>query len=277
MAEYVLYNYTPSLAVAVVALLLFLAATIAHICLAIKYRLKFLTAFIIGGFFEVLGYAARAVNAHQAPNYATMPYAMQSVFILLAPSLFAASIYMVLGRLIRRVDGESRSLIKSTKLTKIFVVGDILAFLIQSGGGAMLSGAKSASNMKLGENVITVGLFVQIVFFGFFVVISVIFHKRIVANPTTGSITCTVNWKRYLFILYFASTMIMIRCIYRVVEYIQGQTGALQNHEYYAYLFDALLMFLVMFVFIIFHPSQILSRDTPQLGDTELIYQQLRE
>ncbi|KAJ5381529.1 uncharacterized protein N7496_003957 [Penicillium cataractarum] len=297
MAEYVLYNYTPSLAVAVIALLLFLAATIAHIFLAIKHRLKFLIAFIIGGFFETIGYAARAVNAHQAPNYGTMPYAMQSVFILLAPSLFAASIYMVLGRLIRRVDGDSRSLIKSTKLTKIFVVGDVLAFLVQSGGmyhhdsdlmsrivvnqryvgGAILTGAKSASKMKLGENVIIVGLFVQIIFFGFFVIVSVIFHKRIVANPTTESVTCTVNWKRYLFILYFASAMIMIRCIYRVVEYIQGQTGVLQSHEYYAYMFDAFLMLQVMVVFVIFHPSQVLSRDTPKVDDTELIYQRLNE
>lgn len=134
MAAYVLYNYTPSLAVAVIALLLFLGTTLAHIFLAIKHRLEFLIAFIIGGFFETVGYAARAVNAHQAPNYGTMPYALQSLFILLAPSLFAASIYMVLGRLIRRVDGDSRSLIQSTKLTKIFVVGDILSFLVQSGG-----------------------------------------------------------------------------------------------------------------------------------------------
>jgi hypothetical protein len=134
MAEYVLYNYTPSLVVAIIALLLFLAATFIHIFFAIKHRLKFLIAFIIGGFFESIGYAARAVNAHQAPNYGTMPYAMQNVFILLAPSLFAASIYMVLGRLVRRIDGDSRSLIQSTKLTKIFVVGDVLAFLVQSGG-----------------------------------------------------------------------------------------------------------------------------------------------
>ncbi|OKP00944.1 Protein RTA1 [Penicillium subrubescens] len=206
-----------------------------------------------------------------------MPYAMHSVFILLAPSLFAASIYMVLGRLIRRIDGDSRSLIKSTKLTKIFAVGDILAFLIQSGGGAILTGAKSASKMKRGEKLIIVGLFVQILFSGFFVVVSVIFHRRIIANPTTESVTCTVNWKRYLFILYFASAMIMIRCIYRVVEYIQGQTGILQSHEYYAHMFDALLMFQVMIVFIGFHPSQILSRYTPKLDDTELIYQRLNE
>lgn len=71
--------------------------------------------------------------------------------------------------------------------------------------------------------------------------------------------------------------MIMIRCIYRVVEYIQGQTGVLKSHEYYAYMFDALLMFQVMIVFIIFHPSQILSRDTSELDDTVPIYQWLTE
>jgi hypothetical protein len=131
--------------------------------------------------------------------------------------------------------------------------------------------------MKLGENVIIVGLFVQIIFFGFFVIVSVIFHKRIVASPTTESATCSVNWKRYLFVLYFASAMIMIRCIYRVIEYIQGQTGILQSHEYYAYMFDALLMFQVMIVFMIFHPSQIILRDTPKLDEAELIYQRLHE
>ena len=131
--------------------------------------------------------------------------------------------------------------------------------------------------MKLGENVIIAGLVVQILFFGFFVVVSVIFHKRIIANPTAESLSCTVSWKRYLFVLYFASVMIMVRCIYRVVEYIQGQTGVLQSHEYYAYMFDALLMFQVMVVFVIFHPIQVLSRDAPKSDDTELMYQRLSE
>lgn len=52
MAEYVLYNYTPSLAAAMIVLLLFLAETIAHISHDIKYRQRFLLAFIVGGFFE---------------------------------------------------------------------------------------------------------------------------------------------------------------------------------------------------------------------------------
>lgn len=134
MSDYVLYNYTPSLAAAIAALILFIAATIAHIFFAIKHKTRFLISFIIGGLFETAGYCARAVNAHQAPNYSTLPYALQSLFILLAPSLFAATIYMILGRIIRVTDGDSKSLIRASRLTKIFVLGDVLAFLIQSGG-----------------------------------------------------------------------------------------------------------------------------------------------
>jgi hypothetical protein len=59
---------------------------------------------------------------------------MQSLLLLLAPALFAASIYMVLGRIIRLTDGESHSLIKARWLTKVFVAGDVLSFLTQSTG-----------------------------------------------------------------------------------------------------------------------------------------------
>lgn len=63
-----------------------------------------------------------------------MPYIIQSVFLLVAPALFAASIYMELGRIINLTDGDSRSIIGRTKLTKIFVTGDVLSFFAQSGG-----------------------------------------------------------------------------------------------------------------------------------------------
>ena len=59
---------------------------------------------------------------------------MQTLLILLAPVLFAASLYMELGRIILLVDGESASLVRRTWLTKIFVGGDVLSFLVQSAG-----------------------------------------------------------------------------------------------------------------------------------------------
>lgn len=70
---------------------------------------------------------------------------MQSLLILLAPALFAASIYMVLGRIILLTDGESSSIIRARWLTKIFVAGDVLSFLVQSGGGSFLPSSLSPS------------------------------------------------------------------------------------------------------------------------------------
>lgn len=83
---------------------------------------------------EFIGYGARAVSARQAPDFTLMPYIMQSLLLLLGPSFFAASIYMVLGRIIRLTGGERHSLIRPSWLTKIFVVGDVLSFFVQSGG-----------------------------------------------------------------------------------------------------------------------------------------------
>ncbi|KAJ5538274.1 hypothetical protein N7494_007753 [Penicillium frequentans] len=269
---YVLYNYTPSLAAAVVFVILFVIVTLIHIILACKTKTKFLIAFILGGCLEAIGYAARAVNAHDAPTYTVTLYAMQSLFILLAPSLFAASIYMILGRIIRLTNGDSRSLIRGTRLTKIFVCGDVLAFLIQSGGGAIMSSAKTASKIKLAEDIIIVGLVVQILFFGFFVIVSVVFHWRMSSNPTSAALGTSVNWQRYLIVLYSASSFIMIRCIYRVFEYIQGSTGSLQSHEYFAYIFDATLMVLVMIIFVIFHPGQISEGGETKWDETVLMY-----
>jgi hypothetical protein len=135
-----------------------------------------------------------------------------------------------------------------------------------------MSSAKTASKLKLGENVIVVGLIVQIIFFGFFVFVSIVFHKRMSSSPTSAVVTVSFNWDRYMKVLYFASILIMVRCLYRVIEYIQGSTGFLQSHEYFAYIFDATLMVSVMATFILFHPSQIFAGRHKELDETELIY-----
>jgi hypothetical protein len=79
------------------------------------------------------------MSASQSPNWTLGPYVMQSTLLLVAPALFAASIYMELGRVIRVVKGEKRSVIRVTWMTKIFVAGDVLSFLMQASGMSILS------------------------------------------------------------------------------------------------------------------------------------------
>lgn len=59
---------------------------------------------------------------------------MQTILILLAPPLYAASIYMVLGRLIAYLRAESLSMVSVKWMTKIFVTGDVIAFIMQAAG-----------------------------------------------------------------------------------------------------------------------------------------------
>jgi hypothetical protein len=58
----------------------------------------------------------------------------QTSLILLAPALYAASIYMILRRLILILDAERYSLVPVRWLTKIFVGCDVLSFLAQGAG-----------------------------------------------------------------------------------------------------------------------------------------------
>lgn len=74
------------------------------------------------------------MSSKQSPDWTIGPYVMQSTLLLIAPALFAASIYMELGRIIYLVKGQALSLIRVSWMTKIFVGGDVLSFLMQSSG-----------------------------------------------------------------------------------------------------------------------------------------------
>ena len=83
---------------------------------------------------EVIGFIGRYLSHDDV--WALGPFIMQSLLILLAPALFAASIYIILGRIILMTDGERYSLVRQKWLTKIFVAGDVLSFLMQGSGAS---------------------------------------------------------------------------------------------------------------------------------------------
>ncbi|KAH8727987.1 RTA1 like protein-domain-containing protein [Phaeosphaeriaceae sp. PMI808] len=241
---YVLWPYTPSIAGGVVAAIVFLVLTSLHTWRLIKNRTWFCTPFIVGGIFETIGYAARAA-AHNDIVSKT-PYIIQSILILVAPILFAASVYMILGRIILRTDSASYSILRATWVTKIFVTGDILCFFIQGGGAGLLVKASDLDGFKMGENIILGGLVLQILIFTFFVVVASIWHRRMNAVPTAAA--AELPWKKYIRLLYAASVFITARNLCRVIEYAMGKQGYLLSHEWPLYVYDFLPMVLTLVV-----------------------------
>ncbi|KAJ5153742.1 uncharacterized protein N7500_009181 [Penicillium coprophilum] len=256
-----LYRYTPSLVAAIIFIILFVIATLYHLYQVVRTRSWYFTIFVVGGAFQIIGYICRAL-AHD--NKENIPiYSVGTIMILLAPPLYAASIYMTLGRLIVHLDAEKLSVVPVKWLTAIFVTGDVIAFLMQAaGGGIMASGTMSA--MTTGEHITIGGLAVQLVFFTVFIVASSIFHYRIRNNPTEKSVSRsrTTSWEIAMVGLYVASILILVRSIFRLIEYAQGNSGYLISHEVFMYVFDSTLMFFAMVAMSILHPSKVLSRSS---------------
>ena len=208
---------------------------------------------------EFLGYIVRATSIEQRPRYALGPYVAGLVLVLLAPTLFAASIYVALGRIITVIQADGHAIVRISWLTRIFIGGDVVSFIIQ-GAGAIIISHQASEDRTRGANIITIGLAVQILFFTWFILTSAVFHWRTNWQPTDRSRNPGVPWKQHLMTLYLASAMILIMCTYRFVEYRTQQSanrGYLLSHEWCAYVFDAMLMFFVMLLFFIRHPSEI--------------------
>ncbi|RGP62620.1 hypothetical protein FSPOR_9199 [Fusarium sporotrichioides] len=256
--DFKLYRYDPSLPAAIVSVVIFAILTAAHTWRLFRVRAYYFTAFTIGGIFETVGYAGRIWSHFDTLSVGG--FVLQAIPILVAPALFAASIYMILGRLIRTVGASHLSLIPVQWVTRIFVTGDVIAFSLQAGGGGIQS-AGTLELYEMGEKIIIAGLLVQIVVFGFFVVTSFLFHWRLKKCPTPESLRGVVPWQRYLYVLYVSSFLILVRSIFRVVEYLQGNGGYLISHEIFLYVFDAILMALVMVILVVWYVED-LQKDT---------------
>lgn len=74
------------------------------------------------------------MSAAESPNWTVGAYSASTILLLVAPALYAASIYMMLGRIILVTDGEHHSIVPKRWLTKIFVVGDVISFMMQGAG-----------------------------------------------------------------------------------------------------------------------------------------------
>ncbi|KAF7720298.1 Uncharacterized protein PECH_003417 [Penicillium ucsense] len=256
--DYTFWYYTPSLAAAVIFLLAYIVLTGLHSMKMFKGKKWFCIPFTCGGIFEIIGYIGRVMAHNDITSMG--PYILQSIFILLAPSLFAASVYMVLGRLIRYVGGEHLSVIRVSRLTKTFVWCDVLSFLIQASSSSLsVMGYDTAAKIA-----VVTGLIIQLLSFGAFWVSAVVFSRRIRRSPTPKSLLPSNTWKTSMNMLYAVSTLIIIRSIFRIFEYVLGNNGYPLQHEWTSYIFDAVLMVAVMIIYLVWYPSHISVTGGPE-------------
>lgn len=260
MEERNLYGYSPSKVGIGISVVLFAIVTAHHGWMMFRKRCWFWTSFWIGGILEVLGYIIRGVSSNQPDNVGL--YAIQSLFILLPPILFAASIYMTLSRLLVYIEGDFVSPIKVKYVTKLFVFGDVLSFLLVSSGAGLQASAETVEKSKTGSNIVIGGLVIQLIFFSGFLILSSLCHGRLNQHNWRTTFSGKLQWPILFYALYGACILILARSIFRVIEYADGRDGKLMTTEIYMYILDTLLMFLVMVLFSVVHPTYVIHKPT---------------
>jgi hypothetical protein len=182
------------------------------------------------------------------------------MLILCAPPFIAASIYMVLGRIIRAFDAEHLSSIRTKWLTTIFVLNDIICFLTQlAGAGVQITGDPHV--MAIGKKAVLAGLIFALVVFGVFVWVAAVFHRRLDAEPTAVVRECPrLGWKKYMWAIYISCGMLMVRNLVRTIQFGSPKGSALNTEEAFIYVFDAALMAGSVLVLVVWHPGRLVRR-----------------
>ncbi|CAG87128.2 DEHA2D11506p [Debaryomyces hansenii CBS767] len=256
------YPYSPSFEAAIVFVALFGLATIYLIYQVLKALsrnetnkrdkrfLWMMVPFILGGSLETFGYTARVVLSFDITNI--RPYIAQKLLLLFASPLYAVTLYMSLGSLVELLECQKISFMPIKLLIMIFVIGDLFSFLVQLAGGVIVA----SGTIRTGQYIINSGLIVQTLFLGLFMIVALTFYHRAVKYPNEYIMIMRNipsqfnNWNSIFIAILACSTLLLTRCISRLIEAVQGERGYLISHEIFLYSLDASLMFINMIVFM---------------------------
>ncbi|KZT62422.1 RTA1 like protein, partial [Calocera cornea HHB12733] len=260
------WSYTPSFPAALVAVILYALVTALLIGRMFQFKAWWFIALILGGVMETLGFGARARNTQDLNNESL--YKMQLACTILAPIFTAAAEYILLGRLMDYV-GARFSLFRPALVAWIFITSDAISFLIQVGGAAALLARpdlnsnstaaqvqKAQNLLNLGDNILLAGLAINLASFVVFVMqVSYFDYKTRTAGAPTG------RWRKLLYALYGSTALVLVRQVYRVIEFSQGWFGFLPTHEAYFYGLDSLVILLASAVYVWYWPNRYIPGD----------------
>jgi len=210
---------------------------------------------------ELLGYISRCISINHLDNTAT--FIIQTILLLVAPAVMAASCYMAFGRIVLWVVPTNYQSFRhlwmpARHITPLFVSFDVLSFLVQGIGGGVVASANTESQANNGKNIVLVGLAIQLVTFGFFVIASSRFSFLLRSKLRNEALPQDTNWPLFLIIINTSSLIILVRSISRFLQYALGVHNALSDSEAYFYCLDAAPIYLVVVAFICFYPGQYL-------------------
>lgn len=255
--DWSVWLFNPSLPLAIVATAVYTIATVwISYLTCYRYKAWYFVCVPIGGLCQVTGYAIRAYSTQNPQDIGV--FATSTSLIVLAPIFVAAGNYLLIGRLIRAVLPPSHHRIfkiPAQRLTRIYVSFDAVCLCVQSSGSSLASGVAWVGQLAdIGIKILLAGLALQVFAFSTYLCILVRFHQlsRSIAVMPQG-------WFNVLKAVYISSILILVRSIFRMVEFAEGTEGYSLRHEWMFWVFEGLLTIFALLIFCVWHPSKYLG------------------
>ncbi len=234
------YGYYPNLSVNSFFIALFGLCLLGQVILGTWRRTwTYLVVLAIGCFGEAIGYVGRIIM-HSNP-WSGAGFKTQICCLVLAPSFLAAGIYVTLKHLVLYC-GPENSRLKPRLYPWVFIGCDFGSIVLQAiGGGIAASAGDHVTNPELlhaGNGLIVAGIAFQVATMAVCGLLMVDYYirfrraKKTQAQSHTESEyeknqaqpKTTRNMKMFCVAIGVAFTTIFIRCIYRYVPLLPGQT-----------------------------------------------------
>ncbi|KAH8805518.1 putative RTA1 domain protein [Xylogone sp. PMI_703] len=265
-----LYVYAPNKVAPIIFTAAFAISAVGHIWQCFLYKSwKLIGLHPLCAVIFTVGYALREYGAY---NYLytqlnLIIYVLSQVCIYICPPLLELANYHVLGRMFHYVPYLAP--LPAGKVLSTFGALMLLVETLNALGVALSSNTSSSqSQQKLGSDLTVAALALQLGVVLSFVVIAGIFYWRCIkANIRVRSVTTPLNT------LFVSMALILIRCIYRLVEHLGNVEVDLDDfeslkalspivrYEWFFYIFESTLMLLNSFLWNIWNPGRYLPRN----------------
>ncbi|KAK5655742.1 hypothetical protein OQA88_5279 [Cercophora sp. LCS_1] len=255
------YGFYPSWEWNLVFAVFFGLTTLIHAVQMFVYRKWFCWVIVMGSLWELACFILRTLGAHDQQNF---DYVISSTLLfLLAPLWINAYVYMIVARLVHFLLPNEHILGMSPRwLAKGFVAADIVSFIIQAAGGAMLANNEDHDIARTGQQVYMAGIGVQLFFVVVFGVVTGVFIRRLEQRIREGTLVRSMAWVRPLmWVLVGVILLIVVRVIFRLVEFGGGasESNPILTNEAYQLGLDALPMVIALLVLNVVHPGMVLK------------------
>ncbi|KAG2040871.1 RTA1 like protein-domain-containing protein [Suillus americanus] len=264
-----LYNYVPTEWICIFFVVSYSISTAVHTGQALKYKLWWMIPTVtFAGIMEIFGWGARLWSS-QNPEL-LMPYEMQLVGTVLAPTPLVAAIFVIFGRIINQL-GPQFSRLVPYMYTVIFCSFDAVCLIVQAVGGALAAQAVNENKSPtLGGNIMLGGIAAQLFAIVVYICLAVEFFLRRKYNAPLhhqviefgkGQHSMSKEVQIMIYGMSFCTVCLFIRSVYRTVELADGWSGSVIANESYFNWLDGAFVTVAIYTLNVVHPGIYLKRD----------------